>query len=104
MGGGPGTQGQRAGCIAYGWRSSASSCADRLVLQPAIPEDWPGYVLTFRFGQTEYRVEVTNGGERSNEETLLIDDGGSHIIRINAGASAGYEQPRGKADKGMING
>ncbi len=41
---------------------------NRLSIEPAIPEDWPGYVITFRYGRTEYRIEVQNGGEASNQE------------------------------------
>ena len=26
---------------------------NHLSIAPAIPEDWPGYVLTFRYGETE---------------------------------------------------
>jgi cellobiose phosphorylase len=58
---------------------------DRLSLEPAMPEDWPGYVLTFRFGRTEYRIEVQNGGEESNPEIRLQDDGKSRTIRIATG-------------------
>jgi len=58
---------------------------DRLSIEPAIPEDWPGYVLTFRFGQTEYRVEVQNGGEASRQEIHLEDDGKPRTIQIATG-------------------
>jgi cyclic beta-1,2-glucan synthetase len=60
--------------------------AGRLSIDPVIPEDWPGYVLTFRYGRTEYRIEVENGGERSEKEIQLVDDGESHAIHIYAGA------------------
>src|SRR5439155_6871369 len=33
---------------------------NRLSIEPAIPKDWPGFVITFRYGQTEYRIEVQN--------------------------------------------
>jgi cyclic beta-1,2-glucan synthetase len=58
---------------------------NRLSIEPAIPEDWPGYVVTFRFGRTEYRIEVTNGGETTKQEILLKDDGESHTIQIATG-------------------
>src|SRR5437868_3296019 len=60
---------------------------DRLSIEPKIPETWPGYVLTFRYGQTEYRIEVENGGEFSKDEIHLKDDGQSHTIHIYAGPS-----------------
>lgn len=62
--------------------------AGRLSIEPAIPADWPGYELTFRFGRTAYRIEVVNGGERSKGEIQLADDGGSHVIKIFAGPPA----------------
>ncbi len=62
--------------------------AGRLSIEPVIPENWPGYVLTFRYRRTEYRIEVENGGERSKQEIQLVDDGESHAIHIYAGAPA----------------
>jgi cellobiose phosphorylase len=47
---------------------------NRLSIEPAIPEDWPGYVITFRYGRTEYRLEVQNDGEGSRQEIMLEDD------------------------------
>jgi cyclic beta-1,2-glucan synthetase len=58
---------------------------NRLSITPAIPEEWPGYELTFRYGRSEYLIEVRNGGAPSREEILLEDDGQSHTIRIFAG-------------------
>ena len=49
--------------------------AGSLSIEPVIPENWPGYVLTFRYGRTEYRIEVENGGERSTQKIRLVDDG-----------------------------
>ena len=62
--------------------------AGRLSIEPVIPENWPGYVLTFRYGRTEYRIEVENGGERSRQEIQLVDDGVRHAIHIYTGAPA----------------
>ena len=62
--------------------------AGRLSIEPAIPADWPGYELTFRYGRTSYRIEVVNGGERSKGEIQLADDGASHVIKIFAGSPA----------------
>ena len=39
--------------------------AGRLSIEPVIPENWPDYVLTLRYGRTEYRNQVENGGEQS---------------------------------------
>ena len=61
---------------------------DRLSIEPAIPDDWPGYSLNFRYGSSEYRITVENGGERSSQEIRLKDDGGSHAIHIFTGRPA----------------
>lgn len=58
----------------------------RLFIEPTLPNDWPGYTLTFRHGSTEYRITVENGGERSSPEIPLEDDGGSHSIHIFTGS------------------
>ncbi|MFN0101070.1 MAG: GH36-type glycosyl hydrolase domain-containing protein [Bryobacteraceae bacterium] len=62
--------------------------AGRLSIEPVIPESWPGYSLTFRYGRTEYKIEVENGGERSSKDIQLVDDGGTHVIHIFAGVPA----------------
>jgi cellobiose phosphorylase len=66
---------------------------NRLSIEPAIPEEWPGYVLTFRYGRTEYRIEVQNGGEPSKEEFRLEDDRKSHTIRISTGRRPSRKLP-----------
>jgi len=58
---------------------------DQLTMRPAIPADWPGFVLTFRYHSTVYRIEVTNGGERSTQPVQLHDDGGHHTLHFHAG-------------------
>jgi cellobiose phosphorylase len=58
---------------------------DRLTIEPAIPDDWPGYSITFRYGQTEYRIEVENDGAPSDNEIHLEDDRQPHTIRIHVG-------------------
>jgi cellobiose phosphorylase len=62
--------------------------AGRLSIEPAIPADWPGYELTFRYGRTTYLIQVVNGGERSRETIQLVDDGESHTISLFAGTPA----------------
>jgi cyclic beta-1,2-glucan synthetase len=56
-----------------------------LSIEPAIPEDWPGFVLTFRYGRSEYRIEVENGGQYSSKQIHLDDDGQNHTIKISTG-------------------
>lgn len=33
---------------------------DKLWLEPCLPKDWPGYRLTYRYGQSCYKIEVDN--------------------------------------------
>jgi cellobiose phosphorylase len=61
---------------------------DRLFIEPVLPDHWPGYTLTFRYGQTEYRIEVETGGQPSNPEIRLVDDQQSHTIRVRTGRPA----------------
>jgi cellobiose phosphorylase len=58
---------------------------DRLSIEPAIPESWPAYTITFRYGQTEYRIEVENGGQPSKQEIRLKDDHQNHTIHVTVG-------------------
>jgi cellobiose phosphorylase len=58
---------------------------DRLSIEPAIPAGWPGYTIDFRYGQTKYRIEVSNGAPASNREIHLVDDRRSHTIHIGLG-------------------
>ncbi|MBL0156211.1 MAG: DUF3131 domain-containing protein [Bryobacterales bacterium] len=71
--------------------------AGRLSIQPMIPASWPGYSLTFRYGRSEYRIKVENGGERSELEIHLVDDGEVHSIHIFAGVSAPWATGEGRA-------
>ncbi|KPN90561.1 GH36-type glycosyl hydrolase domain-containing protein [Pseudomonas nunensis] len=64
-----------------------------LRLEPLIPEDWPGFTLTYRFGLTEYHFEARQGTTDTTSMTLdghpleggavvLIDDGVEHRILV----------------------
>jgi cyclic beta-1,2-glucan synthetase len=44
---------------------------DRLSLEPAIPEDWPGFQLTYRYGSTTYEIAVTRDLEADAPQLLL---------------------------------
>jgi cellobiose phosphorylase len=57
------------------------------------PTQWPTYVLTFRYGRTEYRIEVQNGGEPSEQEFKLEDDHKSHTIRISTDRRPSRKMP-----------
>ena len=64
-----------------------------LKIEPLIPQDWPGFTLTYRFGATQYHFEVSQGttdttsmtldDQRVEEDALLlIDDGIEHRVHI----------------------
>ncbi len=59
--------------------------AGKLSIEPAIPADWPGFELSFRYGKSTYKIDVKNGGTRSTQEILLVDDGQNHVIPVFAG-------------------
>ena len=67
-----------------------------LQINPCIPKDWPGYELTYRYGETRYQIRVENSeginrgvkqvtldGEVLPEgEIPLLDDGRGHEVRV----------------------
>ncbi len=69
---------------------------DVLRIDPCIPRDWPGYVITYRHGESLYRIQVENpegvnrgvervtldGADRTTKEIPLIDDGEEHQARV----------------------
>jgi cellobiose phosphorylase len=69
---------------------------DRLVLDPCIPGDWPGFELTYRHGSATYRISLENpdgvergvrsvtldGEAHSTGAITLADDGAVHEVRI----------------------
>ncbi|MFJ2536028.1 GH36-type glycosyl hydrolase domain-containing protein [Pseudomonas sp. NPDC087614] len=64
-----------------------------LRIEPLIPQDWPGFTLTYRFGATQYHFQINQGttdttsmtldDQRVEEDALLlIDDGIEHRVHI----------------------
>jgi cyclic beta-1,2-glucan synthetase len=74
---------------------------DRLTLDPCIPPEWKGFVITYRFRSATYRIEVENphgrvrgiatvclDGQRCEDATIfLADDGRNHVVRVFMGDS-----------------
>jgi cyclic beta-1,2-glucan synthetase len=71
---------------------------DRLVIDPRIPKEWPGFSLTYRYRSATYRIEVVNQGVeqgvarvrldgRPLEDRVvpLADDGKEHQVRVEMG-------------------
>ncbi len=69
---------------------------DVLRVQPCIPQEWPGYQVTYRHGETSYRIRVENpdgvnrgvkqvtldGETLSEGEIPLLDDGRKHEVQV----------------------
>ncbi|PHX38773.1 hypothetical protein AO263_23650 [Pseudomonas sp. NZIPFR-PS5] len=69
-----------------------------LQLKPLMPEDWPGFNLSYRFAGTQYHFEVVRGETAGSSMTLdgtavdgmtltLVDDGSERWVRIQCGGS-----------------
>jgi cyclic beta-1,2-glucan synthetase len=71
-----------------------------LVLRPHIPQHWPGFCLTYCFGESEYRIEVQNKTPADNNASAtldgapvdphqipLVDNGQPHRIVLYLGAT-----------------
>jgi len=83
---------------------------DKLTLRPAIPEDWPGFEITYRYRSAIYQITVEKdpslaaialtvdgAGQGAQAVLQLIDDGAAHrvIVRIPSKASSSVAQPAG---------
>ena len=68
---------------------------DLLTLSPALPEDWPGFDITYRFRSSVYQITVqkdaslgattiaVDGGAAATRDTLQLNgDGGTHRIDV----------------------
>jgi cellobiose phosphorylase len=77
---------------------------DRLSIEPVLPESWPGYELTFRYGKTEYHIEVVNGGRATGREIPLEDDGKPRRIRIQAGRRDPWTLPDAPPSATVVEG
>jgi cellobiose phosphorylase len=47
--------------------------AGLLSLKPCLSEDWPGYKVHYRFGQTYYHINVRHDAAGSNGDILTLD-------------------------------
>ena len=49
--------------------------ADRLYISPCMPEDWPGFSVSYRFGQASYHIVVKKAPHGTGRITALQIDG-----------------------------
>jgi cyclic beta-1,2-glucan synthetase len=68
----------------------------RLWLDPCIPKQWPGYTMTYRYGQASYKIQIENpagvnrgvkriildGRPLPEGQILLQDDGQLHQVQV----------------------
>jgi cellobiose phosphorylase len=70
---------------------------DTLRIAPLIPEHWPGFTLSYRFGATPYHFDIRQGAADTGSMTLagqviqgdtlqLIDDGIERWVRVDCAA------------------
>jgi cyclic beta-1,2-glucan synthetase len=102
----------RVGCGGWTWYTGSAGWMYRLGLEailglrrvgaggfrvdPCIPQGWPGYELSYRFGRTSYKISVENpdgvnrgvkqveldGEILPGDEIPLVDDGQQHAVRV----------------------
>ena len=76
---------------------------DVLSIEPLIPEGWPGFTLSYRFGATQYHFDVRQGVSRDTAVTLdgkqiergaltLIDDGVERRVSVECRAAVSGPQ------------
>jgi cyclic beta-1,2-glucan synthetase len=80
-------------------------------LDPCIPSSWPGYAITWRFGRTRYEIEVANPERRCRGVAsveldgtpadplalTLVDDGGTHRVKLVLGEQKATATARARA-------
>ena len=79
------------------WMLGIAKSGNTLVINPCVPHDWPGFTVRYRHGSAVYHVAVENpqavmrsvvrvelDGERQppGRTITLVDDGGTHQIRV----------------------
>jgi cyclic beta-1,2-glucan synthetase len=76
--------------------------ADKLIINPCIPEDWRGFTIYYRYGDTLYHIEVKNpdGVQKGISQLFLdeiklhddyiqlVDDGKEHRVLAIMGAGS----------------
>jgi cyclic beta-1,2-glucan synthetase len=67
---------------------------DRLYIDPSVPSDWPGFTIAYRYGASQYTIEVrlsgvadaggvtVDGQPVSGGEIPLVDDGKAHAVLV----------------------
>lgn len=45
----------------------------KLFIDPCIPNDWPGFTVSYRFGNTQYNIQVANETKNKNHASVELD-------------------------------
>ena len=64
---------------------------DTLRIAPCLPEDWPGFKLRYRYGNTLYDIRIQSGvaeGGAQEHTIALVDDGREHRLELKIGIKA----------------
>lgn len=70
-----------------------------LRIDPCIPRGWPGFEINYRYGKSQYHIQIENpygmsrgvaeievdGKQQTSIEIALVDDGEQHHVRIRLG-------------------
>jgi cellobiose phosphorylase len=52
-------------------------------VEPVIPDDWPGFELTWRYKGTVYEIKVKRQGDQAlNPRVPLIENGGTVPVEV----------------------
>lgn len=83
---------------------------DKLEINPAIPKEWPGFSMTYRYHSTTYQIRVENphgvshgvasleGDGTSVDVIQLVNDGQTHQVVVRLGKRV---SPSGKTEEGV---
>ena len=69
---------------------------EELIIDPCIPKAWHGFAIRYRFGASDYQIEVTNpqsvsrgvasvtvdGNNMADKRVRLVDDGQAHKVEV----------------------
>ncbi len=57
-----------------------------LTIEPAMPRDWPGFELTYRYRSSTYKIRVERSESAEPSAVIqLVDDGATHEVLVRVG-------------------
>ena len=65
---------------------------EHLRIIPCLPKEWKNYTISYRFGETVFAIEISQGGTQSyivvddvkqpGDSIPLVDDGQAHSVKV----------------------